>query len=35
MDTKAKKELDIVVVGELNVDLIMTGLFSFPSQAPG
>ncbi len=32
MNNKIKKKLDVVVVGELNVDLILTGLSSLPEM---
>lgn len=35
MNSKAKKDLDVVVVGELNVDLILTGLPSLPEMGKG
>jgi sugar/nucleoside kinase (ribokinase family) len=35
MNNRAKKKLDIVVVGELNVDLILTGLPSLPEMGKG
>lgn len=35
MKNRAKKDLDVVVVGELNVDLILTGLPSLPEMGKG
>lgn len=35
MNNKAKKDFDVVVVGELNVDLILTGLPSLPEMGKG